>query len=64
MGKTGSLRFPSRPRRFDSDTCCELAKPKEGGLSKYLIHASRKSGKEKREKFLVIGVTQFKIDIY
>ena len=50
-GKTGSLRFPSRPRRFGSDTCCELAKPKESRLSKCLIHASRKSGKEKREKF-------------
>ena len=50
-GKTDSLRFPSRLRRFDSDTCCEFAKPKEGRLSKCLIHASRKSGKEKREKF-------------
>ena len=50
-GKTGSLRFLSR--RFDSDTCCELAKLKESRLSKCLIHASRKSGKEKREKFLL-----------
>ena len=57
-GKTDSLRFPSRPRHFDSDTCCELAKPKEGCLSKCLIHASRKSGKEKRKKFLVIGATR------
>ena len=67
-GKTDSLSFPSRLRRFDSDTCCELAKPKEGRLSKCLIHASRKSKKEKREKFLVIGATRcatkFKIDIY
>ena len=67
-GKTGSLRFPSRPRRFDSDTCCELEKPKESRLLKCLIRASRKSGKEKREKFLVIGATRcatkFKIDIY
>ena len=49
-------------------TFCELAKFKEGRLSKCLIHASRKSGKEKREKFLVIGATRcatkFKIDIY
>ena len=67
-GKTDSLSFPSRLRRFDSDTCCELAKPKEGRLSKCLIHASRKSEKEKREKFLVIGATRcatkFKVDIY
>ena len=67
-GKTDSLSFPSRLRRFDSDTCCELAKPKEGRFSKCLIHASRKSEKEKREKFLVIGATRcatkFKIDIY
>ena len=49
-------------------TFCELAKSKEGRLSKCLIHVSRKSGKEKREKFLVIGATRcatkFKIDIY
>ena len=45
-GKPDSLRFPSRPQCFDSDTCCKLAKPKEGHLSKCLIHASRKSGKE------------------
>ena len=56
-GKTDSLRFPSRPCGFDSHTCCKLAKPKEGPLSKCLIHASRKSRKEKREKFLVIGAT-------
>ena len=66
--KWKTLRFPSRPRRFDSDTCCELAKPKEGRLSKCFIHASRKYEKEKREKFLVIGATRcatkFKTDIY
>ena len=57
-GKTDSLRFLSRPRRFDSNTCCELAKPKEGRLSKSLIHASRKSEKEKRKQFLVIRATR------
>ena len=35
----------------------ELAKPKEGCLSKCLIHSSKKSGKEKREKFLVTGAS-------
>ena len=43
-------------------------KAQRGSLSKCLIHASRKSGKEKREKFLVTGATRcatrFKIDIY
>ena len=67
-GKTDSLKFPSRLRSFDSDTCCELAKPKEGRLSKCLIHASRESGKEKHEKFFIMGATRcatkFKIDIY
>ena len=62
------LRFIHALRRFDSDTCCELAKPKEGRLSKCLIHASRKPEKEKREKFLVTGATRcatnVKIDIY
>ena len=67
-GKTDSLSFPSGLHCFDSDTCSKLAKSKEGRLSKCLIHASRKSEKEKREKFLVIGATRcatkFKIDIY
>ena len=53
-GKTHSLSFLSR-----------LAKPK---CLKCLTHASRKSEKEKREKFLVIGATRcatkFKTDIY